>query len=222
MSTGNWVSLYTIGYMLLILFYCLPRITIQIVDPGIAIDIASWLGTDSTSGIPLQIFGWGLLAITSGYAGLDRASMAVKTSLMEIGTCDMGNPVKLRKVIYLLFVVFIESVVLNFFFGKDYSVITSAEVVVFNKLSLPLDSISSALVSTICIYILGNKSIRVTQNVDRTGGEANEDVPWANEHESVTIIDDNSKEKVDDKTKNNKNSTSVSNNDLDLEELNTF
>ena len=200
MGTGNWVTLYAIGYMILTLFYCLPRLIVQIAPIENVGRIVSWMGADCTSGIPLEIFAWGLLAICTGYAGIDRAALAVKTSMMEIGTCDMGDPKKLRKVIYLLFAIFLESVILNFIFGKDMSVLSGFErledgsqgaaiFTTFAGLKLPQEGVSSALVSTISIYILGNKSIRLTQNIDSTGGASNEDKPWANEVDNVTMVD---------------------------------
>lgn len=197
MSTGNWVTLYTIGYMILTVFYCLPRLMVQMVSPEKLNELITWMGTDCTSGIPLEIFAWGLLIICAGYAGLDRSTMAVKTSMMDIGTCDMGDPAKLRKVIYLLFAVFLETVVLNFLFGKDFIVeINEIDSLTFLKLNLPLEGVSSALVSTITVYILGNKSIRLTQNIDNT----KEDQDWANEKEDVTIIDSKCDETKDDVT----------------------
>lgn len=190
MSTGNWVTLYTIGYMILTVLYCFPRLLIQTVSPEMALSLVKWLGTDCTTGIPLSIFGWGLVGITAGYAGLDRSTMAVKTSKLEVGTCDMGEPAKLRKVIYLLFAVFVETVVLNFFFGKDFVVeLNELESITFSRLNLPLEGVSSALVTTISVYILGNKSIRLTQNLDSTGGASNESEPWANEVDNVTMVD---------------------------------
>ena len=121
-STGMWVLLYTIFYMVLTVFFCLPRLLVQIVPPETAASLAAWLGESCTSGIPLEIFAWTLLAICAGYAGVDRAVMATKSSMMEIGSCDMGDPAKIRKVIYMLFAVFVENVALNFVFGRDLTI----------------------------------------------------------------------------------------------------
>lgn len=196
MSTGNWVTLYAISYMILTIFYCLPRLIVQLAPPEYISNIVVWMGADCTSGIPLEIFAWGLLVICAGYAGIDRASLAVKTSMMDIGTCDMGDPQKLRKVIYLLFMIFIEGLILNFIFGKDLRVPSEFETLedgtkvileytVYNGLKLPQEGVCSALVSTISVYVLGNKSIRLTQNIDNT--KDNQD--WANEKEDVTILE---------------------------------
>ena len=187
-STHYWVVLYTIFYMVLTIFYCLPRLLVQLIDYfGVE---AAWLSATATSGIPLEIFAWGLLALCAGYAGVDRAALATKSSLMEIGSCDMGDPAKLRRVIYLLMAVFIESVVLNLCFGEDFTkTITSSTgeaIKVYPGLKLPLEGVSSALVSTMVIYVLGNKSIRLTQSMDRT----KKDEDWANERKEHTLVRD--------------------------------
>lgn len=187
-STNFWVVAYTILYMVMTVLYCLPRLLIQLTD-YLHVE-AAWLSATATSGIPLEIFAWGLLALCAGYAGIDRAALATKSSLMEVGTCDMGDPSKLRKVIYLLFLVFAESTILNFFFGEDFTktIITQQGETtrVYAGLSLPLEGVSSALVSTIVIYVLGNKSIRITQSVDRT----QKDEDWANEKKEKTYVRD--------------------------------
>lgn len=189
-STGAWVTMYTIGFMILTLVYSLPRILMQFLPVDTATKFAIWIGESATMGIPLEIFSWGLLALTSLYAGIDRAAMATKTSMMEIGSADMGDPAKLRKTIYLIFIVFIETVILNFLFNREISIpleYTAGEVTkyaVYGGLNLSLEGISSALVSCITIYVAGNKAIRLTQNIDAT----KDDQDWANEHiESVTI-----------------------------------
>lgn len=186
-STHFWVAAYTVGYMILTVLYCLPRMLVQVM--GSKFD-PTWLSTTATSGIPLEIFAWGLLAICAGYSGIDRASLATKSSLMEVGTCDMGDPAKLRSVMYMLTAVFVESVALNFFFGQDFSktivLADGFETVerVYPGLNLPLEGVSSALMSTIVIYVLGNKSIRLTQTMDHT--KADED--WADEREDCVYV----------------------------------
>ena len=194
-STHFWVVAYTIGYMILTLMYCLPRLLIQVAGPDFN---PYWLSTTATSGIPLDIFAWGLLAICAGYSGIDRASLATKSSLMEVGTCDMGDPAKLRSVMYLLCVVFIENITLNFFFGQDFTkeLVIKGETVerVYPGLNLPLEGVGSALMSTIVVYVLGNKSIRLTQTMDHT--KADED--WADEKvEKVHIKDKSSPSKAE-------------------------
>lgn len=179
-STHNWVVLYTIGYMALTLLYCLPRLILQLVKPETAANLVKWLGPTATENIPLQIFSWGLLAIVAGYSGIDRASLAVKSSLMEVGACDMGNPEQTRKSIILLGLVFVENVILNFVFGVDIVI----NNITYSGIKLPLEGVSSALVATIVAYVLGNKSIRLTQQLDKT----KETEDWADEKENRVEI----------------------------------
>ena len=188
-STHFWVIAYTIGYMVLTVLYCLPRLLVQIMGPNFN---PWWLSATATSGIPLEIFAWGLLAICAGYSGIDRASLATKSSMMEVGCCDMGDPAKLRSVMYLLCAVFIENVALNFFFGQDFTKMIATENAgelverVYPGLRLPLEGVGSALMSTIVVYVLGNKSIRLTQTMDHT--KADED--WADEKEDRVYVKD--------------------------------
>lgn len=200
-STHFWVIAYTIGYMILTLLYCLPRLIVQLAGPGFN---PYWLATTATSGIPLEIFAWGLLAICAGYSGIDRASLATKSSLMEVGCCDMGDPSKIRSVMYLLCAVFVESVALNFFFGQDFTkLVIALDAVepiekVYPGLNLPLEGVSSALMTTIVVYVLGNKSIRLTQTMDHT--KADED--WADEREDRVYVKDEKHARPAEKSKN--------------------
>lgn len=126
--------------------------------------------------LPMDVFGWGLAAIICGYVGTNRVSMAIKTANMEVGTAEMGDLAKLRKMIYWTFVILIQNIVLSFFFNVN----------------LPLIAVSSTFVSTITLYVAGNKAIRATQAVD-TSGEL-----WANEKE--TVIVDSNNDGIDDST----------------------
>lgn len=179
-STHNWVILYTVVFMFLILLYCLPNILIRILPMEFLPILVIYLGPDATSAIPLEIFSWGLVAIVAGYSGIDRAGLAVKTSLMEIGTCDMGNPAQTRVSIYLLCLVFVEILILNFCLSTNFIV----EGVEFSGLQIPMTGVSSALVSTVVVYVLGNKSIRLTQNIDKT----KETEDWADEKKPKTYV----------------------------------
>ena len=172
-STGFCVNLYFIFYMSSIFINCLPRLLSQI-------NINYAIILNNKFSLPLEIFDWGFLAICSIYSGLDRGVFIKKTTMMEIGKGDMGDPSKIRKIIFLLFGVFMESMLLNLFFGSD--VVT--EYGTFYGANIPLDGIASAIVSTVVIYVGGNKGIRFAQNFDKT----KEDEPWSNEREESLII----------------------------------
>lgn len=177
-SSSFWVVAYTIVYMLLTLLYCLPRILAEF-------STVDMLHVNENFTFPLNYFAWGLLVITAGYCGIDRAALAKKSSMMEIGSCDVGDPAKLRRVIYLLCLVFIENLFLNFYLGRPFVLFTDYGKRTFNGIDLPLEGLTSALVSTVVIFVTGNKAIKFTKNIDTT--EANED--WANEKTEKVIVE---------------------------------
>ena len=197
-SSGNWVTMYAIFYMILTVVYCLPRFLCQVSN----IDM-----TRVSNGftIPLSIFAWGLTAICSGYCGMDRAASAVKSAKMEVGSCDMGDPSKVRHVIYLLVAIFAESVLFNFLFGTDISttisvwnpIIKDYEDVARNYkgIKIPLEGVSTALVSAISLYIIGNKAVRITSSVNNSKDNESsscEEIVVINKKDS--IISDNSED----------------------------
>lgn len=160
-STTFCVYLYVILYIILTVVYCLPRLLAEFSHVNVS-------RMTETFTFPLEIFAWGLVIICSAYCGIDRASMAVKTSMMEMGSCDIGNVANLRRVIVILFLIFIENLVLNLFLGHPFTVVSGTGKQVFNGIELPMEGITSALVSTLVIYVAGNKAIQFTQNVDKT------------------------------------------------------
>lgn len=193
-STRKWVLMYSIFYMVLTLFYCSPRLLVSVLSPEHLNRTVQWLCNDATAGIPLDIFAWGLFIISAAYCGLDRSIFAVRSSMMEMGTCDMGNPSKVRHVIYLMFTIFLETVTLNYLLGADVNISftdNSGQLITntYNGIHLPLDQVSSALVSVIVCYVAGNKAIKVTQQVDATGGDHTPQ-PWADEKEQKVVVDD--------------------------------
>lgn len=177
-STSFWVHGYILFYMIMTIVSCLPRILAQIMYSYTG-SIPEWLPEEVT--VPLEVLSWGLLIITSVYAGLDRASFAVKSSMTEIGTADMGDPAKLRRVILYLGMIFFESYALNLFFGRPFP--PEADVK-FPGASIPLTETASALVSAITIYVSGNKAIRLVANVESKYRDPNLD------NSESTIVND--------------------------------
>ena len=119
--------------------------------------------------LPMDIFGWGLTAIMCGYIGTNRISMTIKTANMEVGSADMGDLKKLRKMIYWSFIILALNIVLYFFFDVN----------------LPLTAVSSTFVSTVTLYVTGNQVIHATQSIDKSGEL------WANEKENVFVDSNN-------------------------------
>lgn len=138
---------------LLTIFYCLPRILAEYSS----VDV-SHITENFT--FPLEIFAWGLLAITAAYAGLDRAAFLKKSSLMDFGEYDIGNTNNLRTVIFLLVAICAENYILNFYLGHPITIYSEQGPQTFGGISLPLEGITTALVSTVTIYIAGNKAIK--------------------------------------------------------------
>lgn len=176
-SSSFWVIAYTVAYMILTVLYCLPRILAEFSSVSMA-------HVNESFTFPLEYFSWGLLIITAGYCGMDRAVLAKKSSMMEIGSCDIGEPSKLRRVIYLLCLVFIENLFLNFYLGRPFTLVTDSGKRIFGGIDLPLEGLTSALVSSIVIYITGNKAIKFTQNIDTT----KDGQDWVNEKEEKIIV----------------------------------
>lgn len=177
-STSFWVHGYILFYMIMTIVSCLPRILAQIMYSYTGA-IPEWLPEEVT--VPLEVLSWGLLIITSVYAGLDRASFAVKSTMTEIGTADMGDPAKLRRVIIYLGVIFFESYALNLFFGRSFP---PEATVQFPGANIPLTETASALVSAITIYVSGNKAIRLVANVESKHRDPNLD------NSESTIVND--------------------------------
>ena len=172
-STHAWVLMYGFFYMILILLYCLPRLLCEFIPISYMNHIYAGFS------FPIDIFSWGLVAVMSGYSGIDRAAMATKSSMMQIGKADMGNPQHLQSVIKIMFVILLEAMSLHFFFGNDKEI----NGVLYKGINVPLEAISTAFVSTVSIYVMGNKSIRLTQNLDRTKDTQN----WADEKSEVKV-----------------------------------
>lgn len=172
-STHAWVLMYGFFYMILILLYCLPRLLCEFMPMSYMNHIHAGFT------FPIDIFSWGLVAIMSGYSGIDRAAMATKSSKMQIGKADMGNPQHLQSVIKIMFVILLEATSLHFFFGDDKEI----NGVLYKGINVPLESISTAFVSTVSVYVVGNKGIRLAQNLDRTKDTQN----WADERSEVRV-----------------------------------
>jgi hypothetical protein len=155
-SQHIWVFTYTIIYFFLTIFYCLPRILAEYST----LDVSHI--TENFS-FPLEIFAWGLLAITAAYAGLDRATFMKKSSLMDFGEYDIGNTTNLKTVIILLILICGESYILNFYLGHSITIYGEHGPQTFSGIALPLEGITTALVSTVTIYVAGNKAIKGNQ-----------------------------------------------------------
>ena len=159
-----WVFGYAIFYAALTLFYCCPRLLAEYST----IDV-SHLAENFT--FPLEIFAWGLFAVTAGYAGIDRGMLINKSMAMEAGQCDVGHPERLRNVIIVLLIIWFESVFLNFFMSHEFSLVQEQNgefyEQIFRGVNLPLDGVTTALVSSVVIYTAGNKFIEESKDFSK-------------------------------------------------------
>lgn len=144
MSLG--VIIYAFMYMALTFVYCLPRLLAEYSS----FDVSHL--TENFS-FPIEIFSWGLLAICAGYSGVD---IGFKGKPKANSASEVKKD-KVLHVIILLIIILLESTVFNLFIGHDFISVTEYGKQVFKGIELPLEGISTALVSTIVIYITGNQ-----------------------------------------------------------------
>lgn len=144
MSLG--VIIYAFAYMFLTLIYCLPRILAEYSS----LDVSHL--TENFK-FPIEIFSWGLLAICAGYSGVD---VGFKGKIKSTSSSEIKKD-KVLQVIILLILILLESTIFNLFIGHDFISVNEFGKQVFKGIELPLEGISTALVSTIVIYITGNQ-----------------------------------------------------------------
>lgn len=143
MSIG--VFIYAIAYMVITCFYCGPRILAEYSS----FDVSHL--TENFE-FPIEIFSWGLLAICAGYSGVD-----VGYGKGKIQSQGEVKKDKVLQVIIVLILILLESTIFNLFIGHDFISVNEYGKQVFKGIKLPLEGISTALVSTIVIYITGNQ-----------------------------------------------------------------
>lgn len=164
MSIG--VIIYAIAYMVLTCLYCGPRILAEYT----MLDVSHL--TENFE-FPLEIFSWGLLAICAGYSGVDVGFGKNKVAAQNQGEIRKD---KVLQVIILLILILLESTIFNLFIGHDFVRFDEFSKQVFKGIKLPLEGISTALVSTIVIYITGNQ-IAMTKESKDSSKENSEDEP---------------------------------------------
>lgn len=147
MSLG--VIIYAISYMIATVIYCAPRILAEYSTINVSHITENFK-------FPIDIFSWGLLAICAGYSGADigfGSKLKVKPNQGEL------KKDRVLQVIILLIIILFESTFFNLFIGHDFIVFSEYGKQTFPGIVLPLDGISTALVSTIVIYITGNQIV---------------------------------------------------------------
>lgn len=87
--------------------------------------------------------------ISASYIGVDRAAYCVRSAEMAVGQSDVGNPRTLRLVIGLSILFFVVAVAGNILVDADYD----------------LTTLSTAIGTSISLYIAGQKAITLCKNV---------------------------------------------------------
>lgn len=100
--------------------------------------------------MPLELAAWFFMSLCAIYTGADRAAYFKHSSQLSYGKAALGNPGKLRKLILLTFLIFVEGAILEVLF----------------KVHMPLEALMSAFGATCLLYVGGQKSIRFASAVD--------------------------------------------------------
>jgi hypothetical protein len=94
--------------------------------------------------MPVDLTAWFYMAMSAAYTGVDRFAYYRQSSKLKYGQANVGNPEKLRRVIFVSFLLFVEASLLE--------LIISAP--------MPLEALMSAFGSTCLLYVTGQKGIR--------------------------------------------------------------
>jgi len=94
--------------------------------------------------MPVDLTAWFFMSIAALYTGVDRFVYYNQSKKLKYGEANCGDPAKLRKVIYMSFLLFVEAAILELVFSTP----------------MPLEALMSAFGSTCLFYVTGQKGIR--------------------------------------------------------------
>lgn len=103
--------------------------------------------------LPHEALAWAFAVIASGYAGTDRLAQFVRTKSLQYGEVDLGDPKKLKRLIWITLLLLAEGVFLTSFFGVP---------------GLALDALATAFGGAGASYVIGNKAIRAASSQEGT------------------------------------------------------
>lgn len=170
-------SFFVITYMIIYMLMTFAQCAVTVITK-----FTNFTAFNVNFSVPLDIWGWGLLIVISAYVGTDRLSSTIKTAHMEVGAADMGDPAKLRQIIYWTAAIVAQNYILSFFFDVN----------------LPLEAVTSTFISSVGLYTAGNKVIQTTQSINIAGDDTYIS-------DSEVIIDTNG-DGIDDREQNLDNS----------------
>lgn len=99
--------------------------------------------------IPMEMLSYCWVAISAAYVGVDRASYAIKTSQLEAGAMDCGDPATNRRVILLSGLLLATGFIFNIFVDADFQ----------------LPSLTTSFGSSITLYCAGQKAVKCTKYI---------------------------------------------------------
>lgn len=94
--------------------------------------------------IPIETFSQLWIGVSSVYIGVDRGIFCYKTTQLKYGEADVGNPLRLRKVILVSALLMFESMILGSITSFDYS----------------SEEFTTAFGVSCILYIAGTKAIK--------------------------------------------------------------
>lgn len=150
-----WVALFgaIVGLMLIIQ-----------ASPFIVAKFFPDLPINGNISVPIDVVGWSFMALVSVYVGSDRFEKMFSSKQLPYGEVYMGDLRKLRNVIYMSLIIFLEALGLNLFFDVD----------------VELESFFLAFASSVTLYVGGNNAVNTVgniagpQEVDKENGDAND------------------------------------------------
>ena len=146
-KTSTMVMVYAISYAVIMLIQAGLMIFGQAVDTGKIVPTFITSLLNAKVEMPLEALSIIWVALASAYIGVDRGAYAVKTSTLEYGKQDVGDPRTLRQIILVSGLLFMEGITLSTVCAADFQ----------------LTQLASAFGTTTVLYVIGQKAIKITK-----------------------------------------------------------
>lgn len=147
-KTSTWVFVYAIAALVSMLFqaFIAACIKFDIHFHGTALSSL----VNGNFQMPMSNIGWMWCSLCAVYCGVDRAAYTIRSSQLESGKIDVGDPNMLRRVIVVAGLLAFVACLCNGFVEADFD----------------LNSWSSAFGSSVVLYVGGMKATKMVQYVD--------------------------------------------------------
>ena len=100
--------------------------------------------------LPLDVISWSYMALISLYVGTDRLEKIISTKEIPYGEVFMGDMKKLRRIIVISLLIFLESLVFSRMLNADFG----------------MTGFFSAFASSVILYVSGNNGIQTMGNIN--------------------------------------------------------